>query len=257
MRRRLLATALLLLSGGEVLYGGQAAPSPPASPPQEQGGNAAGEPQLLDRAMASINGAVLLDSDVEEELHFTALQPYLQRRGVSDRRQAFRRLLNRTLILQQIRQQDAKKYQPSDQEVRQRIEDLRKALPACARYRCQTAEGWQRFLKDNDFTEQEVWQYWKTRLETLNFIEARFRAGIHITEPEMREYYEKQLLPQYEKEKVAPPAFAGIQPRIEEILLQARVNMLLQDWLKSLRDQGDVTILDPEFKDTKAEEEEQ
>jgi peptidyl-prolyl cis-trans isomerase SurA len=38
-----------------------------------------------------------------------------------------------------------------------------------------------------------------------------------------------------------------IAPRIEEILLQQRVNVLLRDWLKSLRDQGSVQILDAAY----------
>ena len=44
---------------------------------------------------------------------------------------------------------------------------------------------------------------------------------------------------------LAPPALDSVSSRIEEILLQQHVNALLQDWLKSLRDQGNVIILDP------------
>jgi hypothetical protein len=35
-----------------------------------------------------------------------------------------------------------------------------------------------------------------------------------------------------------------VSPRIEEILLQQRVNLLFEDWLKNLRKQGDVEVLD-------------
>ena len=36
-----------------------------------------------------------------------------------------------------------------------------------------------------------------------------------------------------------------VEPRIEEILLQQKVNVLFGDWLDNLRKQGDVEVLDP------------
>jgi hypothetical protein len=36
-----------------------------------------------------------------------------------------------------------------------------------------------------------------------------------------------------------------VAPRIQEILLQRQVNALFGDWLKNLRKQGDVEVLDP------------
>ena len=44
---------------------------------------------------------------------------------------------------------------------------------------------------------------------------------------------------------MSAPPLDSVSSRIEEILLQQHVNVLLQDWLKSLRDQGNVIILDP------------
>jgi hypothetical protein len=41
------------------------------------------------------------------------------------------------------------------------------------------------------------------------------------------------------------PPLDEVAPRIEEILLQRQVNMLFGDWLKNLRQQGDVEVLDP------------
>jgi hypothetical protein len=38
-----------------------------------------------------------------------------------------------------------------------------------------------------------------------------------------------------------------VAPRIEEILLQKQVNALFDDWLRNLRKQGDIEVLDPEL----------
>lgn len=51
------------------------------------------------------------------------------------------------------------------------------------------------------------------------------------------------MLPQYAAEKVAPPSLDTLSARIEQVLLQQQVSSLLDQWLKTLRDQGSVRIL--------------
>jgi peptidyl-prolyl cis-trans isomerase SurA len=80
----------------------------------------------------------------------------------------------------------------------------------------------------------------------LRFIEQRFRSGIRIAPEEIQKYYQETLVPQYTKSSDAPP-LDRISNRIQEILLQQQVNILLNDWLKSLKEQGQVEILDPAF----------
>lgn len=208
-----------------------------------------GSAVVLDRVIAVINGDVLLESDVQDEMHFAVLQPYSVPPGDNTQLRAAQRLVNRTLIVQQMSdpQQNIKVPEPSEQEVQQRIDELKKQIPACKRYHCETPEGWHDFLASNGFTEEQVEARWRQRLRILQFTEERFRSGIRVTHPEVEAYYQKNLLPQFEKEKVTPPALDSIAPRIEEILLQEKVNVLLQDWLKTLRDQGNVLILDPAY----------
>jgi len=79
----------------------------------------------------------------------------------------------------------------------------------------------------------------------LRFIEERFRMGIRIEPAEIDEYYRKTMLPAYQKENATPPAEATIADRIQEILLQQRVNKLLDDWLTALRAEGSVRIMKP------------
>src|SRR5258708_33943922 len=82
-------------------------------------------------------------------------------------------------------------------------------------------------------------------MQYLDLIDPGFRAGIRISKPDIAEYYTKTLAPQFKAQKAEPPSLDSISVRIEEVLLQQRVSVLLQDWLKSLRDQGNVVILDP------------
>jgi peptidyl-prolyl cis-trans isomerase SurA len=205
-------------------------------------------PILLDRVIAVINGDVLLESDLEEEMHYAALQPYTVPAGQNDRERALRRLINRTLILQQIRDLDMQNVRPNESDISQRIAEMRKQIPACIHLNCQTEEGWQTFLRENHFTIDQVEAYWFQRLEILNFIEQRFRSGIHIPKEDIEKYYQENFVPEFTKVNASPPDLQSVSSRIEEILLQQRVNLLLQDWLRSLRQRGGVEILDPEFK---------
>jgi hypothetical protein len=216
---------------------------------QKTAQTADGQPVVLDRVIGVINGDVLLESDVQDEMRFAVMQPYSVRSGENTQLRAAQRLVNRTLILQQMNdpQQPVKVPEPSEKEVQQRINELRKQIPICKRYHCETAEGWHDFLVANGFTEAQVEARWRLRLRILQFTEARFRSGIRVSHPEVEAYYQKNLLPQFEKEKVTPPPLNSIASRIEEILLQERVNVLLQEWLKTLRDQGNVLILDPAY----------
>ena len=202
------------------------------------------QPIVLDSVIAVINGDVLLRSDLQIEMEMAALEPLSLPAGKTFERRAARRLVNRTLILQQMQTQGMVK-EVSDEEVRKDLDLLRKQLPACVKYECQSDAGWARFLGDHNLTPTAVREWWRQRMQILNFIDTRFRAGLRISKPEVEDYYDKTLVPEFKKENVSPPALDSVSSRIEEILLQQHVSTLLQDWLTSLRDQGNVIILDP------------
>ena len=122
-----------------------------------------------------------------------------------------------------------------------RQRDQRRALrllAGCGHEGCSEA-----VMKAHGFTEEMLTARWRTRMEVLRFIEDRFRMGIRIPPAEIKNYYEKTLLPQYEKQHATPPKLEAISDRIQEILLQQQVSNLLGDWLKSLRAQGSVVVL--------------
>jgi peptidyl-prolyl cis-trans isomerase SurA len=217
-----------------------------ASTAPETSESSAAKPQELDRVIAIINGDVLLQSDVLEEMQFASIQPLGQPGLATDPAVAGRRLINRTLILQQMKTQQADNP-VSDEELEKGLAELRKQIPACGRFHCETLEGWRNFLKQNSLTEQQVADRWRQRLQIVNFIDTRFRNGVRIAKPEIQDYYDKTFVPAFKKESANPPALSAVSNRIEEILLQRRVNGMLQDWLKSLRDQGSVQILDPVY----------
>jgi hypothetical protein len=203
-----------------------------------------GSPAVLDRVVAVVNNHAILSSDIADELKLSVLDPNNAGRGVLTPQQALQQLISRTMIQQQIREEDVQASEPSPKDVQDRLTEIRKELPACIRQNCASDAGWTAFLAKNSLTQMQVENYLKLRLQILGFIENRFRQGIRISQEEIETYYQKTLVPQYAKGE-AVPALTAVSPRIEEILLQRQVNLLFGSWLDNLRKQGNVEVLDP------------
>jgi peptidyl-prolyl cis-trans isomerase SurA len=202
-----------------------------------------GQGVMLDRVVAVVNGDVILESDVDEERRFEEIQPYRRSEAELAREAMLERLIDRALILQQSESEPEDVV--TDQELDAQLASLRRDIPDCKQYHCETADGWQKYLAIHGFTVEEFRQRWLMRMKLLKFIEVRFRSGIKITNAEIKEFYDTKMVPEYEERKVAPPNVDTISKRIEEVLLQQEVGALLVDWLKSLRAQGSVTIMAP------------
>jgi peptidyl-prolyl cis-trans isomerase SurA len=234
------ALALAACLGGAPMAGAQAREPQPAA-----------SPVVLDRVVAVVNRHVILASDLDDEIRLSVLDPDSAGRTLT-RQRALEQLISRTLIEQQIGQEDAQAAQPSESEVDARIHEIRTELPACVRENCATDAGWNEFLAAHGLTAERVYAYVRYRLEILRFIEQRFREGIRISQQEVATYYHDTLLPQYAPGETVPP-LAQVAPRIEEILLQQQVNALFDEWLGNLRQEGDVEVLDPSLEPQKTQ----
>src|SRR5271170_3028326 len=231
------------LAGSSLVWEGAQTTGRDSTPMASTPAGSSQQPVVLDSVIAVINGDVLLRSDLQTEIDMAALQPLSLPPGKNLERRAARRLINRTLILQQMQSQGMAKN-VSDEEVEKDLDALREQLPDCRKSDCKTEAGWTRFLAEHGLTPSEVTERWRQRMQILNFIDTRFRAGVRISKPDIEDYYNKTLVPEFKKENVSAPPLDSVSTRIEEVLLQQHVNVLLQDWLKSLRDQGNVIILD-------------
>lgn len=239
------AGALMLaaaLTQGLPLRAQQPKPTVPLGPPSTLPG--AGQGVVLDKVVAVVNDDLILESDVEEERRFEAIEPYRTADANRSRERIVRRLIDRTLVLQQAELEST--ISISDKDLDAQLMTVRKDIPECKQYHCETDAGWQKFINDHGFTVEEFRKRWRERMKLLRFIEIRFRNGIRISDSDIKTYYEKTMLPEYAKRNVTPPKLETISPRIEEVLLQQQVGNLLRDWLASLRAQGRVRIMRPD-----------
>ena len=208
---------------------------------------------VLDRAVAVVNRHVILASDIDDEIRISVLDPALVGETALTRARALDQLVSRSLIEQQIHREDAQSVEPSSAEIAERLNEIRHNLPACVRHNCVTEEGWKTFLGASGLTPERVASYMRYRLQILAFIEQRFRSGIRIPAEDVQKYYREILLPGFAPGDAVPP-LEQVSARIEEILLEQRVNELFEDWLTNLRKQGDVEVLDPALAEDAAKE---
>jgi hypothetical protein len=209
-------------------------------------------PVVVDRVVAVVNNQAILASDIDDEIRLSVLDPGRGGLGVLTHTRALDQLIGRALIQQQMRAEDTEAAEPSQDEVDARLMEIRKELPACVRENCASDAGWSAFLAAHALTPKLVETYLRHRVEILRFIEQRFRQGISISPQEIAIYYQKTLLPQYAKGEAAP-SLDLVSDRIQEILLQQRVNVMFDDWLGNLRKQGDIEVLDPALEEPAAE----
>jgi len=205
----------------------------------------------LDRVVAVVNNHAILSSDLDDEIRLSILDPGRGGLGALTRERALDQLISRTLIQQQIRQEDEEAAEPSDTEVKQRLNEIRKELPACVRQNCASDAGWSIFLAAHGLEQRRVEAYLRYRLQILRFIEQRFRQGIRVSPQEIETYYRRTLVPQYTPGETIP-SLNAVSDRIQEILLQQQVNVLFDEWLQNLRKQGDVEVLDPSLESSES-----
>ena len=108
----------------------QTAQTPPPAPPGVVSTTVVVAPEdkpiILDHVVAIINNDVLLESDVREEMRFAALQPITVQPGQNTHVRAAQRLINRTLMLRQMEQQQQINYKISNEDLQQNLDELRK-----------------------------------------------------------------------------------------------------------------------------------
>lgn len=201
---------------------------------------------ILDRVVAVVDDQAILASDVDAEMRFAAFQPAAEPAADNTPERALERVLDRTLIDEQRVLQPGL-AEVTRKEIDQSIATMRATLPACVQYKCKTDAGWQAFIAAHGFTQQQVADRIRERLAILKFIDLRFGVAARVPNPDVKKYYDQVLKPQLDRNHAAVPQYAAVAPRIREILRQQQVGVMLDQWLKSLRNEEHVRILDSAY----------
>lgn len=195
--------------------------------------------ELVDRVVAVVNDQVILQSDVDEELRFECLS---QGKLLTDPschlgQAALNRLVERALIEQRLA--PVEMVFVGANQVRARASEIRKQLPLA-----QSEGAWQAALAQYGFTEEELLSRVTQQLNVLRFIDSRFRPLARVSEADVEAYYRGKLVPDLANRGAKIPALPEVSAQIESLLIEQRIDDLLNTWLKNLRSQSKIKLLD-------------
>ena len=193
--------------------------------------------EVIDRIVATVNGRVILQSDLDEALCYEAL---LTNRSLADftdddRRAALDRLIDQELLRAQMKSADFR--HATDAEVAARISDARKQYPQAV-----TDDAWRSLLARYHITEKDVFAHVQRQIDVMRLVDARLRPAVQIDAKSIEAYYRDQFVPQLKQSGASDVPLAEVSAKIRELLTQEKVSEMLISWLQTLRSEGQVHI---------------
>ncbi len=191
--------------------------------------------EVIDGVVATVDRQPLFQSDWEEAICFEA---FMQQKPIAevtqaDRVQALQRLIDRQLL--QAQMGDETFLQPSQDDLTKYVAKLRAQVP-----NGDDDRSWQKALASYGLTPDMLRDHLRTEVRMMNFVEVRLRPNVHVQPEEVEAYYKNQLLPDLQRTGTPIVASNEAEPRIRELLVQQRMDEVLDAWLHNLRQQAEI-----------------
>ena len=192
---------------------------------------------MVDRIVATVNGRIILQSDLDEALSYEAL---LNGRSLTqftedDRRVVLDRLIDQELLRGQMK---ARVFPyATESEATARLTDARRRYPEAA-----TDEGWRALLGKFHLTEKDLLAHIQQQMDLARLVDAHLRPAVQIDAKTIEAYYREKFVPQLKQSGGGEVSLADVSGKIRELLTEQKVSELLVSWLQTLRSEGDVHI---------------
>ena len=193
--------------------------------------------EVIDRIVATVNGHIILQSDVDEAISYQALADNhpLNATSPDERKAALNRLIDQELIREEVHASDFQPASPADVDAR--LAEIRKLHPEAT-----DDVSWLAALQRYGLTANELREKVTADLNSWKAVDAHLRPSVAIDSGSVQRYYHDHFLPELHKTAAPEPALAEVAPKIKEILAQQQINDLLANWLKSLRTDSRIQI---------------
>jgi peptidyl-prolyl cis-trans isomerase SurA len=192
---------------------------------------------VVDRMAAVVNKRVIMESKLDQEVRLGRLFEGKPLAGAkldpAEMSQTLEQLIDRELLEQQILRDDMET--PSPQELARRVSEVRARTSGL-----ESEEGWKARLAADDLTEQDVEQRIVAEYSVLHYVDVRFRNLVRVDKAAIATYYQEKFLPQLRSRGAPEPPLEEVSDKIEKILVEQRVDEMLNDWLKTLRAQAQI-----------------
>lgn len=187
--------------------------------------------------MASVEDQAITGRDVINEYHFERFLDGDSPAGEPDQKErqaVLNRLISQILLADQI-QKPKKNSGSGTKNARETLKSVREKFPSQQTY--------DNALQSLGMTEQQVLKRLEVYERTLQMINNRLRPAALPDPSEVESYYQKTFVPEYKKEHSGPPPpLDKVRDQIREILVQKKMNVLLDNWLDRLKSAHRVTI---------------
>ena len=195
---------------------------------------------VVDRIVAVVNKRVILESELEQA---TRVEELLQGKPAGtgtppaqEMQVVLERLIDRALLEQQIAQ--SAPLDPSAAELAEQIKEIRAKIPAAA-----TDQGWKALLASYGLTEVDIEVHVVSEFRVLRYVDLHFRGLVRVDRADIETYYLETFLPEMKRRGAAVPPLAEVSSKIENILVEQRMDEMLNEWLQTLRGQAHIEKL--------------
>lgn len=196
---------------------------------------------LLDQVVVTVNGNALLQSDWDDEVRYEAFMAgrLLSDVSASDRDSALNRIIDQELLREQMHGSDLKLATTAD--VDEQIATLK------AQYeQGHPGLSWSKALASYGFSEAEFRERVQLQLDQLSLVDEKLRPSAEVDPAEVERYYKENIAPKNTAQPVT--SFRDAEPKIRQILVQQKINQMLDSWLESLREQAKIQRFDLDSK---------
>jgi hypothetical protein len=196
--------------------------------------------EIIDRIAVAVGNRVVTAGDIDRQLRLAAfLSGAKPDMSVESRRKMAETMVDQKLVSREL--ETAHYPEPSATRIDAAFADFKKDYFASeAEYSRALAEAG---LTEADVKEQLLWQR-----RWLSFVAARFRPAVQVTDAEIREYYEKTVLPAAKAGN--PGATFTLEEFRDPILTKLtgdRVDQAMAEWLAETRARTEIVFHDEAF----------
>ncbi|HEV3036332.1 MAG TPA: hypothetical protein VHA33_00840 [Candidatus Angelobacter sp.] len=200
-----------------------------------------GQADVVDRMVAVVNKQIILQSELEQvaRVEFLLQGRPLDQLTDAEMQKVLERMIDQDLLQQQIAHpvmQD-----PTPEEMAAHLREVRSQIPGA-----EAGDQWQAMLAAYGVSERDVTRQLLLQVRILRFIDLRFRGLVSADKPAIAAYYQEKLLPELRKQGASEPPLDAVSGKIEKIIVEQRIDELLNDWLQTLRAQAHIEKLNAE-----------
>ncbi len=197
--------------------------------------------EVIDRIAVVIGRQAITESSVLLEIRVTS---FLNGEDVdpsaANRRKTAERMVDQALIRSEM---VLSQYpMPDSATVQTLLADFKKQHYS-------SEEQYRQSLATHQASEEEVLEHLRKQIATMQFIDIRFRPGIQLLETELRDYYEKRFVPEWQEKNGDPaPAFNSVRGKIEQVLTEEHVNRAVENWIQEAHSRTRVEFKEEAFR---------